>query len=475
MEQSGKINIFWGAGKTGRKALSFCQGCGLQPDYFYDNNLKLAGSKINGVEVISLEKLKELSPNAFVYITCRDEKTVRGKLTELGIEEKRAIRFNTVASMLETISHQPGVELPVKQSAHTVESDLPEILFDLSNGLVMGGVESWSIQTAHMLEEMGHTTALLANNPSVTEESGLKVGPICLQGNLTEWDKLGNLVKLFVGANRTILVCSFMGYYFAAACLAKKNFPEKVKVVVVVHSDVEVFYDDCAQMEQYIDECLVISEEMKAKLADRNFPGEKISFLPWEIACDEGFDHTYSVGTEPLHIGYAGRIVIAAKRVDLLLLVADKLRQMGVEFVLELAGTGIFEEEFLQEITKRGLQERVHLLGRLDHAQIRAFWKRQDIMISCSEHEGHSISQCEAMAAGAVPVLTDTSGVKDDVTDGKNGFIVKVGAVDQIVDKICFLYYHRELLPVLGKEAYQTIKQHNSREQIQKIWTRILK
>lgn len=474
MEQIKEIIVFWGAGKIGKRALSFWQGCGLKVDYFCDNSSKLIGSKVNDVEVIAIEKFRELSQRALVFITCQDDQAIRKQLLDMGIEEKRIIGFNTIASMLEIISNQSGVELPLDKPECASGCDKPEILFDLSNGLVMGGVESWSIQTAHMLEQMGYTTALLVNNPPVIHETEIRVIRTFLEEDLTEWDKLRDLLGLFVGVNRTVLVCNFMGHFFVAACLAKKMFPEKVKVIAVVHSDADKYYQDCARMERYIDVCLVISERMKAGLQNNGFPMGKIAYLPWDIMCDRTFERTYSGNVEAIRIGYAGRIVVADKRVDLLIAVIKGLKQSGIEFVFELAGEGSYVNEFLQEVSELGCQEQVHLLGRLDRSQIRAFWKRQDIMISCSEHEGHSISQCEAMAAGAVPILTDVSGVRDDVIDGRNGFIVGIGAIEKIVENISYLYMHRELLPIMGEEAYQTIRRRHSKGSIEKLWKEIL-
>ena len=41
---------------------------------------------------------------------------------------------------------------------------MPEVIFDLSMGLVLGGVETWSIQTSKQLKEIGYSTALLVNS-----------------------------------------------------------------------------------------------------------------------------------------------------------------------------------------------------------------------------------------------------------------------------------------------------------------------
>ena len=96
-------------------------------------------------------------------------------------------------------------------------------------------------------------------------------------------------------------------------------------------------------------------------------------------------------------------------------------------------------------------------------------------MISCSEWEGHSISQSEAMAAGAVPVITDVSGARDDVTDGYNGFVVPVGDIDALADRICFLYHNRNEIEQLGKHAHEVIYERQKEMNQVTFWNKVLK
>lgn len=99
-------------------------------------------------------------------------------------------------------------------------------------------------------------------------------------------------------------------------------------------------------------------------------------------------------------------------------------------------------------------------------------------MISCSEWEGHSISQAEAMAEGAVPVITDVSGARDDVTDGYNGFVVEIGDIETMAEKIVYLYHNPAILKQMGMRAHDTIyRRQNNMDQgafweglIEKVW-----
>ncbi len=470
------MKVLFGAGRIGIKVLSFWRECGLNVDYFADNNRVLAGKKVEGIEVIPVETLLKLPTDTEVFITCKDDEPIIEQLLKLGIDKKQIKKCNTLINILGQAMAQPALKLPMEVPKLASNSCKSRVVFDLSFGLVIGGVESWSIQSSERLEKMGWSTALLVNHnqKAVQEVSKGMVHLVELNEDMSDWDKLGCLLPFMLNTNCSNLVCNFTGYNFGAACLAKKCFPNNIRVIAVVHNDEEDYYQHYMLMEQYIDKCLIISEKIKSKLLEKGFPEEKMVYLPLVIPFDRKLRRIYSSEERALRIGYSGRIVIKQKRMDYLISVAKILKKRGIKFILELTGTGTFEEELKAEIEKSGLQEMVYCLGVIERSELKLFWQRQDIMISCSDFEGHSATQCEAMAAGAVPVITDVSGARDDVTDGENGFIVEVGAVDQIAEKICFLDAHRELLPVMGQKAYRTIKEKNSEAEIEKLWKSIL-
>ena len=175
-----------------------------------------------------------------------------------------------------------------------------------------------------------------------------------------------------------------------------------------------------------------------------------------------------------MQIGYAGRVTVTLKRVDLLLEMTLKLRKKGICFCLNIAGTGNYAETLDKRVHEEDLCDYINMTGYIERNKISDFWKKQDIMISCSEREGHSISQYEAMAAGVVPVITDVSGARDDVMDGYNGFVVPVGDLDALVDRICVLSYNREELEYIGKCAHKTIYERQQEMNQTAFWNRLL-
>ena len=88
---------------------------------------------------------------------------------------------------------------------------------------------------------------------------------------------------------------------------------------------------------------------------------------------------------------------------------------------------------------------------------------------------GHSISQSEAMAEGAVPVITDVSGARDDVADGGNGYVVEVGNIEAIACRIQELYYDRNKLEEMGTCAHNTIYERQKDNDQAEFWDQLIK
>lgn len=80
-----------------------------------------------------------------------------------------------------------------------------------------------------------------------------------------------------------------------------------------------------------------------------------------------------------------------------------------------------------------------------------AFWQRQDVALNVSDNEGRPIANMEAMLNGAVPVVTETMGVLEDVHDGENGFMVPICDYVGMADKIEYLEKIVLFFPKWGK------------------------
>jgi glycosyltransferase involved in cell wall biosynthesis len=91
----------------------------------------------------------------------------------------------------------------------------------------------------------------------------------------------------------------------------------------------------------------------------------------------------------------------------------------------------------------------------------RELYSKSLVWIMASKSEGFPAPPLEAMACGAVPVATDCGGTRDIIVDGENGFLVEVGNVDQIVDRIMLLLDNKMLRDRMRLNAGATLDKFN--------------
>ena len=124
----------------------------------------------------------------------------------------------------------------------------------------------------------------------------------------------------------------------------------------------------------------------------------------------------------PIRLITVGRL-ITRKRTGLLIEAIDCARKMGLDARLSIAGHGNLLRQ-LQALAKRlNLTDRVSFLERVPADEMPELYRRNDIFLMCSTHEGMSNAMLEAMASGLPIVTTRCEGVEELISD--NGIVVE--------------------------------------------------
>ena len=136
-------SYFFGAGKIGKYWINQWKNFGITPNGIFDNNKNLWSIMYNGVMVYSPATIKTLDFD-YIYITCGKEKEIFCQLLDLGITKKQIVAgYHNIWNHLlyHAVKSNVFSDRMVKPySRFTVK----KILFDLQNGMVLGGVEAWS-------------------------------------------------------------------------------------------------------------------------------------------------------------------------------------------------------------------------------------------------------------------------------------------------------------------------------------------
>lgn len=120
---------------------------------------------------------------------------------------------------------------------------------------------------------------------------------------------------------------------------------------------------------------------------------------------------------------------------------------------LVVVGDGKRREELEALVAERGLEKAVSFLGlRRDVPRLLA---GGDVFALSSVHEGVPISVIEAMTAGLPVVATDVGALRDQVTEGVDGFLVPSGDAEALAGRLARLADDPSLRAELGRRAQE--------------------
>lgn len=452
MQENKKI-ILYGAGIRGKRFLAQMNEMGCLISCFVDRDPLKIGTIIQNVPVISVSQLKDVD-NYILCITPKEYQGIEEELVNAGIPASSIVSdFGMIASRW-IDSRLAGEFLNKKKDA-----EVETVFFDCENGICLGGVESWCLDIGEGLSKKNYRVRYIAKKLQVqlSEKLERQMDYVrIVSSHMFERTAMEDMIAVIANNVPCTVVACMPDEVMVAACAVKKAAGKKVKIISAIHNDIEDFYKKNLALDTYIDAYVCVSKKIQDEMKKRVSNPEKVYRKVSPISFPKQLNRIYSTEGKPLRLGLAGRIVVQQKRLDLLIPLLIKLKMRGIPFLLELAGDGEYLPEIRREAKRFELDQDIVVHGRLCHDDMHEFWKRQDICLNLSDYEGRSLSVMEAMAAGAVPVLTDTSG-NEDIIEGETGFIVELENIDKMADIIENLSKNREKIKNIGDHAHKVI------------------
>ena len=306
--------VFFGCGGLGHIMLDLWKTFHVRPEYFCDNNSKLWDTYVNGIKVIRPEIITGNSLSVFITTTHTEDvygQLILNKVERNGIKETA---YPLYAENLKMIADA----IPCQQKEKcSLSNDL--VYFDLNCGMVLGGVEQWSYKTGDYLKGFGRNIKYIVPFMEPIPEHNIQEREIVVIGSPKENDaKISvfmDAVKLFSSGVITV-ICNFPFEVFQAAAFAKKKKNPLLKIIAVVHCDEELYYSVYGVWHECVDLFVVISKRIRERLMSCSIPENKIKYMTWDFDFPER-NKKYSSTSEPIRIGYAGRITVRQKRADL--------------------------------------------------------------------------------------------------------------------------------------------------------------
>jgi trehalose synthase len=102
-------------------------------------------------------------------------------------------------------------------------------------------------------------------------------------------------------------------------------------------------------------------------------------------------------------------------------------------------------------------EERIIILTVQDGALVNALQRRAAVVLQKSIQEGFGLTVTEAMWKGAAVIGGNTGGIRHQIEDGDNGFLVS--SIDEAANRIVQLLKDEDLRKRLGQKAIETVRQ----------------
>lgn len=119
-------------------------------------------------------------------------------------------------------------------------------------------------------------------------------------------------------------------------------------------------------------------------------------------------------------------------------------------------------EEWIERLQ---IGDSVHLLPTLTPSDLSVVFRRAQVSVSPSEHDGTPNTLLEAMACGAYPVAGDLQSIREWIEDGKNGTLVNPASADQLAEATAQALENAELRERAAAENIRLVETRADYEQ----------
>ncbi len=108
------------------------------------------------------------------------------------------------------------------------------------------------------------------------------------------------------------------------------------------------------------------------------------------------------------------------------------------------------------ESLMNNLEERIIIMSRQDSVLVNALQRRAAVVLQKSTREGFGLTVTEAMWKGAAVIGGNVGGIRHQIKDGVNGFLVN--SVEEAAERIVLLLKNKKLRKAIGLKARETVR-----------------
>lgn len=333
---------------------------------------------------------------------------------------------------------------------------------------IVGGVEA--IQNALCRDlprdkwdvQLALTKGLTFNRPELYAQAYPDLPILEIDGTGgTRQARLEALAKVLKQTSPDIVLNMRVFDAYEAVARYKLKFPA-TRLVAGVRCYEKPLIQDAFFYRDYIDAYATSGERIAQELIALGIDSNRVMNIPGGIRPPNN-NYTNSTIKEhsqvPVQIGYIGRLEQGQKRILDLPLLLQMLDERGIPFQFHLAGKGPDQEELLNALKKYIESGKLHFYGFLPEDKLyEDVYPKLDIVVHFAHTEGVTIAPREAMVHGAVPVMSNFSGLEEEglYRHGENCLTFPVGDIDKAAKHVEYLINDHQQFSRLSQNAIQS-------------------
>lgn len=301
--------------------------------------------------------------------------------------------------------------------------------------LDMGGAEKVMVDFINVLKDHYEIdVALLQAKGELLSELPENVGVIQLRGNILSY-VLFRYIPFFrkLKINKIANAKEYdvaIGFIEGRSATWVADIKKNIRRLAWVHNDVDFFDIGISEREiknsyAKMDKIITVAQQSKDSFSKKfGFSADKIDVL-YNLIDEEKISAQAAEKVEPndcFTFVNVGRMR-PQKRQDRLVKIAQRLKDEGLKFKIQILGSGPEEEKIKQSVRQNAVEDVVDLKGLVLNPY--PYIKQADCVVVSSDFEGYSIAIKEALFLKKAIISTDVSGVREIFDGEKYGIVTE--------------------------------------------------
>jgi len=212
----------------------------------------------------------------------------------------------------------------------------------------------------------------------------------------------------------------------------------------------------------------VVSSGIRDKLVRQGVNQSKIRVIPTPVDLDK-FEKFNEAKVESFRKKYQDRkVIINVGRKDPSKDYKTLYKAIGLVYAdyKKIAFWQVGANVYLQKKIRADENLILTSTGKIDQQELIDYYHAADIYVSSSCHESFGKVLIEAMATGLPVVATATTGSKEIIKDGVNGFLVPIGDSKALSKKILYLFNNPDKAKKIGQAGKDMVRERFNQEKI---------